>query len=296
MKIKSPLGYLMGLFLLVIETAGAAAFFAENFNGLNLNPNLLDPLARFAIAGGNAHLVNSSGNSDRAYLSTVSSDFMATDFVFEITLNSPPDNGSIMFVGIGPGTLNSSYSNEPQDALYLRIHSPDFVGGIGDNRGRVDVASLTGFGPAVLPGLDFGRLGTNPGVHRIRLTKTGNSLTFAVDKDYTGVFSADMSYTVNNISITAPFLNGTNSRLFFGSARTSTTWDDLSIAAPAGASGPVKLTNNPFNDTVPKWHPSNGKIAYHRLDGLGVMELGRVNADGTGESQMASGLVQPPFG
>ena len=275
---------------------GAATFFSENFNGASLNTNLQDPQGRFAISGGSVHLTSSTGISDRAYVSTVSGDWTTSDFVFEITLNSPFDSNSILFVGLGPGTLNSNYQNEPDNALYLRIHSPDFVGGTGDNRGRVDVASLTGISPATLLGNDFGRLGTTPGVHRIRLTKSGNTLTFAIDKNYTGTFSPDMSYIVANIFTTAPFITGTNSRLFFGGARTSATWDDLSITTLGGSTGPVRLTSSPFDDTAPKWHPSNGKIAYHRLNGSAVMELGSVNSDATGEGLMVGGLVQPPYG
>ena len=168
---------------------------------------------------------------DRAYISTISGDYLSTNFVFEITLNSPFDASSYMFVGLGSGLGNSSYANEPQDSLFLRIHSPDLVGGDGDNRGRVDVATLTSTGPPVftLVAQDFGRLGTNAGTHRIRLTKVADALTFALDKDYSGTFVSDMNYTVNNISTTAPFLNNANSHLFFGGARTSSSWDDLSI-------------------------------------------------------------------
>ncbi|MDZ4403125.1 hypothetical protein [Prosthecobacter sp.] len=206
----------------------ATAFFTEDFSG-SLNANLQDPLSAYTISGGTIHKTTSSGAADRAYISTISGDYINADFVFEITLNSPNDSSSMMFVGLGSGLGNSGYGNEPQDSLYLRIHSPDFVGGLDDNRGRVDAATLTGSGPATILQQNFYALGTSPGTHRIRLTKANDALTFDLDRDYTGLFSSDMTYTVADISTTAPFINGTNSHLFFGGAKTTASWDDLSI-------------------------------------------------------------------
>lgn len=231
MKPPFPL-HLFATMLLLVGTSAtpvsAAAFFTEDFSG-SLNANLQNPSAAFTISGGTIQRASSAGPADRAYISTISGDYINADFVFEVTLNSPFDSSSMMFVGLGSGLGNSSYGNEPQDSLYLRIHSPDFIGGLDDNRGRVDVATLTGSGPATILQQNFNALGTSPGTHRIRLTKANDALTFDLDKNYTGSFISDMSYTVADISTTAPFINGTNSQLFFGGAQTSASWDDFSL-------------------------------------------------------------------
>jgi hypothetical protein len=75
--------------------------------------------------------------------------------------------------------------------------------------------------------VDLGILGS--GTHRVRLTKTGNTLTFAVDANSrAGPFVADFS-TSKSISADLAFLDTSNSRLFFGTQGASTTFDDLSI-------------------------------------------------------------------
>uniref|UniRef100_UPI00378362F8 hypothetical protein n=1 Tax=Prosthecobacter sp. TaxID=1965333 RepID=UPI00378362F8 len=143
-----------------VTPVSAAAFFTEDFSG-SLDANLQNPSAAFTISGGTIQRASSTGPADRAYISTISGDYLNTSFIFEVTLNSPFDTQGLMLVGLGSGVPNSSYGNEPQDSLYLRIHSPDFIGGLGGNEGRVDAASLTGTGPAVLLSQHFGNLGTS---------------------------------------------------------------------------------------------------------------------------------------
>ena len=217
--------------MLPATTAPSGALWRESFEKGGFGSFLADPQGRFQVTGGVARLGGSTGPADRAYLRTTESALHAADFVFEVTVNSPSDPNACIFVGLGSGAPNPAAANEPQDAIYLRIHSPDFVGGDGDNRGRVDVARLTGAGPVVLLAQHFGNLGTRIGSHRVRLSKTGDRLTFALDREHAGAFHADLSWTLESLSQAAPFLNVANARLFFGAGRITTSFDDVVLQA-----------------------------------------------------------------
>jgi alpha-tubulin suppressor-like RCC1 family protein len=112
------------------------------------------------------------------------------------------------------------------------------------------------------------------------------------------------SVRVNGILVPSGFASGaislnvgSNSITTIVTAQDGITTKTYSVnVTRAAATATTKLTTNVFNDTVPKWHPSNGKIAYHRINGVGAMELASVNSNGTGETLMASGLEQPPYG
>jgi hypothetical protein len=67
------------------------------------------------------------------------------------------------------------------------------------------------------------------GTHRIQLKKVGDVLTMGCQVDYAGgPFVADYSIS-RNIRHDLPFLNSSNSRLFFGVQGANTTFDDLSV-------------------------------------------------------------------
>ncbi len=65
---------------------------------------------------------------------------------------------------------------------------------------------------------------------------------------------------------------------------------------PAAPTTAVRLTNNGFDEISPKWHPTNGKIAFLRKNGSGNYNPCSINADGTADTTLVTGLVQPPYG
>jgi hypothetical protein len=69
------------------------------------------------------------------------------------------------------------------------------------------------------------------------LAKSGDQLNFMVDLAYNGTFSADVMLGISNFAASAPFLNGSNSRLFFGTAWPQNTFDDMHVEMTPEPSG-----------------------------------------------------------
>lgn len=198
------------------------AFFHEDFNS-GLNPNLFG-YENFTLDNG---VIRSNGlisdHNDRRYIRTVVSDYNTRDFRYDLTFTTTLMNEvSINYMGIGRGNRRTDQSfgyNEPWESLFFRIHTPN----VGD--GFVGVANHP-VGDIVILG-DI----PNGGLHRARIEKIGKSITFSVDRNYNGVFAADMSHTFPNIDTVAPYLDDLNSRLFFGTAFPDDYFDDMLIAA-----------------------------------------------------------------
>ena len=55
-------------------------------------------------------------------------------------------------------------------------------------------------------------------------------------------------------------------------------------------SGPLQLTSSSFHDLAPQWNAAGTKIAYAKQTSGGIYEIGGVNANGTGEAFMATGV------
>ena len=109
------------------------------------------------------------------------------------------------FFGIGqadPGTL----ADFPTDAYWLRA-----------SIGAYDISYTSPTGGAytqVVPDVAAPLL-TADTEHRLRVTRTGDTVLWEIDAGYTGTFAADYSES-RLLSADAPFLDATNSRLFFG--------------------------------------------------------------------------------
>ena len=78
--------------------------------------------------------------------------------------------------------------------------------------------------------ISIGIIETSGDTHRARITKTGNRLDFELDVEYDGTFVSDMD-TFVDLATDAPFLDKFNSRIFFGTASATDTFDDLLIIA-----------------------------------------------------------------
>ena len=204
------------------ESASAAFMFAEDFNSATPNPHL-EGYSNFTVGGGVIRRDGSYYNSvSRKYMRTTGTNYNEADFRFELTFTTTPlGKTSINFIGLGrgdrgPSGVTNPY-NEPYESLYFRIHTPDTSGGF------VSIANLP-----VQSILTIGNLPT-AGTHRALIEKVGNEITFAIDAHYNGTFASDMSHTFTDLAATAPFLDNTQSRLFFGTVYDGDSFDDWNV-------------------------------------------------------------------
>jgi len=155
----------------------------------------------------------------------VATDYNAVDFDYQITFMVGGGSGNIAFFGIGSGQPNADFYDEPAGAFFLRQFPSSFSSG---DTGWT-ISSPTD--PRNPSENTFPSSGTGDGAYRARLLKSGITLLLGIDVNYTGgPFVADFSVT-KNLLADLSFLNSTNSALFFGTAGTDTTFDNLSVAA-----------------------------------------------------------------
>ena len=209
--------------LLAPVTALSQASVSELFTGPSLNPLLeLSQPGGYSYGGGGA----SNNTGQRGYIRTTATNFNTVDFTLMVTytISTTGKGGDpVAFIGLGSGSPDGSYYDEPLSAVYLRSFPNDFGDGntqMSLNDGAGNVTELTPFGS------DFG-IGT--GTHRALLTKVGDTLTFSIDAhSSSGTFVADYSTTLS-LAGDAPFLDATNSRLFIGTQDPGTTFQSMSI-------------------------------------------------------------------
>ena len=208
-------------------TASAATSFTEGFSAATITSKLIAP-SEF-VFGPNAFPVGAAQNPSgtRRYVTTAATDFNTVDFIFEITYTvNTPTAAQTPIVGFGSGAGDPNFFFEPHTSIYLRQFPDDFESG----QLRLTVSS----GPQIPPNqppefVISGTPGPGNGTHRVRITKVGDVITLAEDENYTGgEFTPDYSVS-RSLATDLPFLNSTNSRLFFGVQSGNTTFDNLSV-------------------------------------------------------------------
>lgn len=201
----------------------AVTLLEETFSSSTLPPALEDPSGSFQLQGGVIRDPSANG-SDREYVRTVDASYADQDFVYELTVNVGADQ--LHFPGMGSGEPDASFSDEPANSLYYRIHSPNVTGGQVDVRAH-PTGSFVYTGGASAIGFLAG-----VGPQRVRVEKVGKRMTFTLCRGWNGVgpYTTDMTFTFEDIATTAPYVTNTNSRLFFGGAGPSSSFDDLVIA------------------------------------------------------------------
>ena len=138
-------------------------------------------------------------------ITTRERNFLEKDFVFEALVTFGPDDG-IAHIGIGTG-LQESSANRRENSLFIRFHAPHHgAGGV----------ELTGW---QIPTTKLGTV-MQPGVHLVRMIKTGDSLTFQIDPENDGPTDDDFETTIPDLRARAPFLNTKNSTVFLGGTGT----------------------------------------------------------------------------
>ena len=212
----------------VVKISGDNDF--EQFNDLD---------GAFFVANGAARRSQHVGiyTEDRHYLTTTSSDYLSSDWIYEVTIRSPSDGpADILYLGIGSGRPDPTYFNESGNSLEFRIHQ-------GWIDGRVDVAAnhtggnFTYFAEAIgfLPG-DSSTAFTE---FTARITKVGNAAEFSICKRASDSEDCvpQFSHQVSDLAAAAPYLNSGNSYLFFGNGSGSYGFTKATISpAPANAS------------------------------------------------------------
>jgi hypothetical protein len=165
--------------------------------------------------------------SGRQNAITVDADY--TDFEYELTVNITNSPVDIAFVGVGTGTPAAPNQEPGLGSLRFRIHSPALGG-------QVDL--MFDNGPFFVGGL--ANVGASTGPHRTRIVRTGDIIDFSFDVDYNGTFSADGSYSLD--LTTEPTIKtalDTESRMFFGGAFSSSSFDDISVVPEPSTSAIV---------------------------------------------------------
>ncbi len=142
---------------------------------------------------------------DTDIIATHERNFLDRNFVFEVLVTFRPDDGTA-HIGIGSGRQDGA-ANRRADSVFMRFHAPHH------GEGHILVESWKN--PTV-------KLGSVPqkGVHLVRITKTGDALTFEVDPENDGPTDDDMETVIPNLREHAPYLNSKNCHLFLGGTST----------------------------------------------------------------------------
>lgn len=228
------------LMLIIFAVAGAwtplapalaqSAFFVEPFMGAKLGVHLTDADSQFLLGKGYVDRAGEEGpqSANRHYITTVHNDYVSRDWTYDITFASPaaaPDD--ILFIGVGEAVPDPSYFNEPRNSLNFRVHQ----GLTGWSNGwRVDVAAHSvGYGVFTFIEMGVGYLpptAPDAGVFTARIRKSGNEVTFQI-------LDTPIFVTVPDVRAYAPFLDDSNSRIFFGNASGEYLFADMRVLPPS---------------------------------------------------------------
>jgi len=192
-----------------------------DFTSVNTTPTGLTTSADNWSYSGSGAFVN---NNSRSYIRTTRTDFNDVDFTALLVYTVSGSGGSpIAFFGFGKGTPDQNYG-EPQGSLYLRNPPSGFNGGRIDfniNSDTNGISYSTTYGEQPLPS-------TGSGQHKAQITKSGDSITIAVDSSGTGSFVPGFS-EIFSMEDDLAFLDSSNSSIFFGSQASTTTFQSLTL-------------------------------------------------------------------
>jgi hypothetical protein len=240
MKKRFTLAAAATLLLFPAMELPAATSFTADFTGADgtttlhaqlTNPNGVEPGGDYTIQANAArNSVDGFGHAPfgwagRAYVRTVDSDYVTVNFTASILLtisDHPFDQTFSGWFGIGTGTPNPGWYSTPNQGIDIEMYPTGGYGGLARMR-RVDPLD-----DASVEENAFGSSSIGNGTHLLSIAKSGNTLTLNVDKENNG----SIDFSSGPIDLTDPanaFLNGTNSRIYFGGP-SNYVWDDLNIA------------------------------------------------------------------
>jgi len=211
----------LGTYLQISAVSFSQSFFAESFATTNTS-SLLSIPADYSISSG---IITPTGGRNE-YIKTFETGYNVIDFKMELTIHLDNLSGAqgIAWVGIGSGLPDVNWFNQPKYGCYAALQ-PATQGGGGFT---IDSVPLPSDGPQVWQNR-WVTTQTLGNTLRLNLLKVGDNLTFSLDPNFSGQFNPVYSDSVA-LSSYAPFLNSTNSSLFFGSG-SSTGFSDFSVSA-----------------------------------------------------------------
>ncbi len=211
-----------------VPSFGTIAF-STGFEGPGLDANLQDPSGAFTISG---TAFNTAG-ADRRYLSTIETSYNSVPtWTAELVFVTPTGEHGGIYYGLGSAVPDPSYYDEPSNSIFANFFHlswhPDGMLVQKHTSGGVQTSTLQAF-PQFASG--------SP--QRAIITKSGDSITFALDINNDG----GVDYTSNAYSLAsdAPFLNNTNSRIFFGTTESGIQFDSLTVTPEPATMGLMLL-------------------------------------------------------
>jgi len=188
-------------------------FFEDRLDGPQFHPSLVDRGGMFALANGEAR-----NTGPRHYVRTRFSDYNTLEFLAEViyAMNGGGGAGGLFF-GLGQADRDPAYYNEPLYSVFAIDHAQDFTTFQG-----TAVRALPASGqPQML--LNWAEAGTlSDGTNALRLIKRGDRLTWQMDHHYDAAAGFLPTYSDTFSLTNLPFLNATNSHLFFGTENSPT--------------------------------------------------------------------------
>lgn len=222
-----PAAALIGCLASVGATASAAPFFEDDFSGPSLDANLVDIEDLYFFSGGRIGTF-----AARSYIRTVENDYLSIDFQADLiySMGGSSSGASGVFFGIGPATEDAGFFEEPEAAIYLVDHPNAF----GSFPTSDIVLRVNAPGSGLIT--DLTNIPFPDGAVFARITKVGDSITFAYDYAYDGSFDPDGSYAAS-LSAVAPFLSTGPSYLLFGTGNSPSRFDSISVIPEPGSLG-----------------------------------------------------------
>ncbi len=203
--------------LCLTHVAVATTVINEPFSSPPLNPLLQDANSGFTISGASIHRTSNTGSSGTYYIRTNEADFINENFDYWLSFTVPNVGGTnIDFFGIGQGVPLPGFW-EPENYVGLRIQSAE-------TNGNIDLAlngdqNLNNNAGVQQQAIGVINASNTNNLMRAELEKIGNQVRFFVDLNYNGsVFNPTVNLTLPDVATSAPFLNSSNTSLFFGTS------------------------------------------------------------------------------
>ena len=218
--------YVLIMVMLLSAPCFAGMYFATDFSGPNLDPLLEDVDSAYTVDG-TAHLAI----PDRHYVRTVASNYNEIDFVLTMefaNVGTDPEHGNV-YIGLGEGTPDSTYYGEPRNSTGLSHFNYDWHW-----MGAAFQSHEVGNSYPLNEGVNKNNVaGPIAQPKTLTLTKIGDTITIVLNN---GVQGGAYTFPIHSLSTIAPYLNNTNSHLYFGCSDMSVIqFDTMSVTVPEPA-------------------------------------------------------------
>ncbi|MCB1126649.1 MAG: HYR domain-containing protein, partial [Verrucomicrobiae bacterium] len=207
-------------FTVTVREAPDSHYFVERFDGPDWNPAWETPGGAYSLAGGEVR-----PNGPRAYIRTAATDYNTLDFQAEILYSMNGGGGAAgLFFGLGEAVGDPGYFNEPLHSVYALDHAQDFA----LYQGTM-IRSLASSGAPVNFHAWQDAATISDGQHALRLIKQGDVLRWQMDHQYAAASGFVPTYSGSITLGEVPFLDTSNSRLFFGTDASPTRIREFSV-------------------------------------------------------------------